>query len=115
MIRLTPPLASEPMRVVYWARWADSAGNVGPFSATAVGWIEGGSHHLMPMVMRRGERPEIVDVSRQLIDEARQTTVIVAMMGTQRGMLPDHTTIEALPASTTPTTRCLEGPASEAA
>ena len=36
------------MRVVYWGRWADSSGNVGPFSATAAGWIEGGSHRLLP-------------------------------------------------------------------
>jgi len=28
---------------VYWARWADSTGNVGPFSATAEAWIEGGA------------------------------------------------------------------------
>src|SRR5206468_1628916 len=44
-IRIIPPLARMPMQVVYWGRWADSAGNVGPFSATAVAWIEGGSHH----------------------------------------------------------------------
>ena len=42
-IMLVPPMAKVQMRVVYWARWADSAGNVGPFSATAVGWIEGGN------------------------------------------------------------------------
>ena len=41
-IRLVPPLARMPMQVVYWGRWADSAGSVGPFSATAVAWIEGG-------------------------------------------------------------------------
>lgn len=46
-IKLNPPMANVPMRVVYWARWADSVGNVGPFSKTAVGWIEGGTHHLM--------------------------------------------------------------------
>ncbi|HQY87088.1 MAG TPA: hypothetical protein PK402_00420 [Tepidisphaeraceae bacterium] len=48
-IRITPPLANIPMRVVYWARWADSLGNVGPFSAPAVGWVEGGSH--MPALL----------------------------------------------------------------
>ena len=42
-IILHPPMARVPMRVIYWARWADSAGNTGPFSATAVGWIEGGN------------------------------------------------------------------------
>jgi hypothetical protein len=43
-IRLTPPMAKVPMRIVYWARWADSTGNVGPFSATAAAWIEGGNY-----------------------------------------------------------------------
>jgi hypothetical protein len=47
-ITLAPPMARVPMRVVYWGRWADSTGNVGPFSATAVAWIEGGSHHHLP-------------------------------------------------------------------
>jgi hypothetical protein len=47
-IKLTPPIARVPMRVVYWGRWADSLGNVGPFGATAVAWIEGGSHHALP-------------------------------------------------------------------
>lgn len=47
-IVLAPPMAKVPMRVVYWARWADSTGNVGPFSATCVGWIEGGTHRGLP-------------------------------------------------------------------
>lgn len=47
-IKLAPPMARVPMRVVYWGRWADSMGNVGPLSATAVGWIEGGSHWGLP-------------------------------------------------------------------
>jgi hypothetical protein len=41
-IMLHPPMARVPMRVVYWARWADSTGNFGPFSATAAAWVEGG-------------------------------------------------------------------------
>jgi hypothetical protein len=55
-IRLMPPLATVPMRVVYWGRWADSTGNVGPFSATAAGWIEGGSH-FAGMLLGHGEKP----------------------------------------------------------
>lgn len=47
-IIVVPPIARVPMRVVYWGRWADSTGQVGPFSATAVGWIEGGSHAMLP-------------------------------------------------------------------
>lgn len=33
-IRATYPLPAEPMRVVYWARWADATGDFGPFSKT---------------------------------------------------------------------------------
>jgi hypothetical protein len=51
-IKLTPPIARVPMRVVYWARWADSVGNVGPFSKTAAAWIEGGSQAWLPGAVR---------------------------------------------------------------
>jgi hypothetical protein len=41
-IRVAPPIPPVSMLVVYWARWADAKGNVGPFSATlrtrAEGW-----------------------------------------------------------------------------
>jgi hypothetical protein len=47
-IRLVPPTTRVPMRVVYWGRWADSTGNVGPFSKTAVGWVEGGNAMMLP-------------------------------------------------------------------
>lgn len=47
-IVLAPPMPRVPMRVLYWGRWADSAGGVGPFSATAAGWIEGGTHGYLP-------------------------------------------------------------------
>jgi hypothetical protein len=45
-IVLVPPMARVPMRVVYWGRWADSCGGVGPFSKTVVAWVEGGTHHV---------------------------------------------------------------------
>lgn len=47
-IELVPPLPDRPMRVVYWARWAGSAGDVGPFSGPAAGWVEGGSAAHLP-------------------------------------------------------------------
>ena len=58
-IVLAPPMPRVPMRVLYWGRWADSAGGVGPFSATAAGWIEGGTHGHLPgaMTMQWG-RPQ---------------------------------------------------------
>ncbi len=40
-IRIVPPMAREPMMVVYWGRWADAVGNVGPFCATVVSRVEG--------------------------------------------------------------------------
>jgi hypothetical protein len=43
-IVLAPPMPRVPMRVLYWGRWADSAGGVGPFGATCAAWIEGGTH-----------------------------------------------------------------------
>ena len=55
-ILIVPPMSRVPMRVVYWARWADSTGNVGPFSATAVGWIEGGTHHMRLAPSRGGTK-----------------------------------------------------------
>jgi hypothetical protein len=36
-----PVPMSGPMLVVYWARWADAKGNVGPFSKTCVARVEG--------------------------------------------------------------------------
>jgi hypothetical protein len=47
-IVITPPMPRVPMRVLYWGRWADSAGGVGPFSATCAAWIEGGTHGYLP-------------------------------------------------------------------
>jgi hypothetical protein len=57
-IVLAPPMATVPMLVVYWGRWADSAGNVGPFCATVVSRIEGGPQHLMP-IARPGDARSI--------------------------------------------------------
>ncbi len=47
-IVLAPPMPRVPMRLLYWGRWADSAGGFGPFSATAAGWIEGGTDRYLP-------------------------------------------------------------------
>lgn len=41
-IRARFPVPPEPMLVVYWARWADAKGNVGPFSQTCITRTEGG-------------------------------------------------------------------------
>jgi hypothetical protein len=124
-IRLTPPMARVPMRVVYWGRWADSSGEVGPFSATAVAWIEGGSQSHLPgaMGMTLGlgldtqPQPQLVDATagRALPGpDERDVTYRVAVMEVQvQSMQPS------LPATPHREVRQLEGPspdeASEAA
>jgi hypothetical protein len=87
-LRLQPPMPRVPMRVVYWGRWADAAGNVGPFSATAVGWIEGGSHHLHMGPDFFGQRPPELDVEQQRAGIASQpAAAVVALMEAQQAML----------------------------
>lgn len=92
-ITLTPPMARVPMRVVYWGRWADSAGNVGPFSSTAVGWIEGGTHHLMGGARPGFDMPKMIDVSPDSLQDRAQiehgTTVYVALLEAQQ-RAPGH-------------------------
>ena len=46
-IKLSPPVARVPMLVVYWARWADATGNVGPFCRTVVSRVEGVSSTML--------------------------------------------------------------------
>lgn len=65
-IKLIPPMARVPMRVVYWARWADSVGNVGPFSATASAWIEGGMHRSFAPALGWGKKPVPVQADNAL-------------------------------------------------
>lgn len=119
-IKLVPPIPSVPMRVVYWARWADSLGNVGPFCATVAGWIEGGSHRYLPGGVRSGgpgKQPEIAFHERdERADRPQKYSVAVLdaqfqMLNPQRMMSDDA---GALPAPQ-PQPRQLEGPESEAA
>lgn len=58
------PVPDRPMRVVYWARWADSTGNVGPFCATVVARLEGLESHV-PAVALPGP------------DRARQQRIVI--------------------------------------
>lgn len=54
-----------PMLVLYWGRWADATGAVGPFSRTCVARVEGGPLPALPMYI--GARPAIADsVSRRI-------------------------------------------------
>ena len=120
-IKLTPPMARVPMRVVYWARWADSVGNVGPFSATAVAWIEGGSHALLPGGVGFSysgiNAPKTV---KELEDATavgkpnREERYTVALLEVRYGAMSGQQIVDALPAPQSEP-RQIEGPASEAA
>lgn len=69
-IRIVPPMAKVAMRVVYWARWADSTGNVGPFSASAVGWVEGGNVSRRALTGRNPNAVEpLIEVETRASDE----------------------------------------------
>ena len=82
-IRLMPPRAKVPMRVVYWARWADSVGNVGPMSATAAGWVEGGSLHINKLEMSRDHRPLALPMPDNESASEGNATVFVALLEMQ--------------------------------
>ncbi len=83
-IVLVPPLAKVPMRVVYWARWADTSGNVGPFSDTCVAWIEGGSNHMLPggvgMQLGRTNQIKETDVATHIGPATRDEKYSVAVL-----------------------------------
>jgi hypothetical protein len=90
------PKTSEPMRVVYWGRWASATGEPGPWSATLATRVEGIDRAMLNAPFARGadqtiiitsgvkqlpavsavEPPDLVDVNR--IDDERR-------------MLPDET------------------------
>ena len=53
-----------PRLVVYWARWADARGGVGPFSKTCVARVEGGA--LPELVYLGATRPALASVSRKI-------------------------------------------------
>jgi hypothetical protein len=83
-IRLIPPLARVPMQVVYWGRWADSAGALGPFSATAVAWIEGGSHRRLAPAFGLGRVPvPVLEDARPPGPEGRGANYRVAVIEAQ--------------------------------
>jgi hypothetical protein len=60
------PKCNERMRVVYWARWANSSGDPGPFSPTLATRVEG-----IDRALPAGIQP------RQLGQRPHQQTVII--------------------------------------
>lgn len=80
-IVIAPPMPKVPMRVLYWGRWAGSGSgpeNVGPFSATAAGWIEGGTHNYLPggLALQMGDfgrnQQKLIDAHPKLPAEREQ-------------------------------------------
>ena len=121
-VRLTPPMARVPMRVVYWGRWADSAGNVGPFGATAVAWIEGGSHASLPggtgiTLGSLGGRKPVAILEDVPADgpEGREESYRVAVLEVRYGTMSGRERVAALAAADERPLRRLEGPAGEEA
>jgi hypothetical protein len=116
-IKLTPPMARVPMRVVYWARWADTQGNVGPFSATAAGWIEGGSHALLPggtglqLNQLNGPKPvRILEDASTSGPAGREEKFHVALLEVRYGTINASEIAAALPSPVQPEVRRLEAP-----
>ena len=72
-IRLSPPVPPTPMLVVYWARWADSRGNVGPFSATLRTRVEGWGGIAADKLL--GPLPE----AKQLANDPKYITTITQL------------------------------------
>ena len=87
------------MRVVYWARWADAKGNVGPFCATVKARVEGwdGAGRTLPSFTegrQRQQRIVITSAMKELPDyrpdeaEASVEARVEASVEESR-MLPD--------------------------
>jgi hypothetical protein len=119
-IKLAPPIARVPMRVVYWARWADSQGNVGPFSATAAAWIEGGSNHNLPGGISMQFGTLGAPASVRMIEDAnaagpanRDQKYSVAVLEVRYGSMSVNDLASALPSPVQNEMRQLEAPAEQ--
>src|SRR4051794_6592589 len=119
-IKVVPPIASVPMRVVYWGRWADSQGNVGPFSATAVAWIEGGAHRSLPgapsLPFGIGARQvPILDVEQPAKSAEQNPKYLIAVLEAKYASLAPQPVPPALPGPVDGELRQLQAHESEAA
>ena len=65
-IKVCYPMPAVPMRVIYWARWADATGEVGPFSQTCAA----------PVVCGHSSQAALVDARRV---ERRPTICVVTI------------------------------------
>jgi hypothetical protein len=109
-IRVAPPICRVPMLAVYWGRWADAIGNVGPFSQTVVsrieGWSPNVSMHLPGETNPNKAKPPVLGMATMRPREQRYSVAVLEAQ--ERSYLPQPTP-EAREA------KQLEGPQSEAA
>jgi len=79
------PMPSEPMLVVYWARWASTSGEVSRFSRTCIARQEGWTSKLpAPRALPEGEGPDSAALG------GRVETKYVFIHTPIAGALPDH-------------------------
>ncbi len=117
-IVIVPPMARVPMQVVYWARWADSTGNVGAFSTTAVAVIEGGSYQRTLALSMDSQKPApLLEDATRIGPAGREQTISIAILDAQYESLnPQSIALQAtaaLPATPDRQRRQLEGPPAE--
>lgn len=62
------PKTDSPMRVVYWARWADATGRTGPFSKTLAARVEGVDRPMQAQLVGKQQTVIITSAMKQLPD-----------------------------------------------
>jgi hypothetical protein len=85
------PTANQPMRVVYWARWADAKGNVGPFCRTVVARVEGwdGGGRALPSFMEGRERQQRIVITSAMKELPDCRVADADAIADESRMLPD--------------------------
>lgn len=118
-IKLAPPICRVPMLVVYWGRWADATGSVGPFCGTVVSRIEGWSPHTEAPVFGSNKRAPILEDATASGPAGRERRYSVAVLDAQyqslhRQDVPPAQPAQRLPAPAEREAPRLEGPGGEA-
>ncbi len=86
-IKLHPPIPRVPMLVVYWGRWADSTGNVGPFCKAVTSRLEGLTSAASPLLGAKDQQ-RLIDVSGAQ-SRLRETDYSVAVIeAREQSMMP---------------------------
>ena len=74
-------------------------GNVGPFSATAVGWTEGGTHRKLPLVLGKLKTTPVIEDYAASGPAHREKTYVVALLEEQYRAFNPQTPANQLPAA----------------